>query len=323
MENVTSSRWLDLMERALIVRTLAAPENKAIGAMVWGDTEDRMLEYMFGGLSADGVQNRTAIDGHFQAMGRFLVRPLARKREDALKRFHLGASGRYGKRDPDFINYDAPSMTTPGGYAYWSSQYGSGEEQTAVIPSGRQAVVTAEGYLPFERWDVRSEFVWTYQQRREALTSDRSASLRGGLLDGYGIYVQLSLWLAGTPRISGNPGSMYGLVKYPNGLGPQSPYGLQLVLRGEAVRLHYDGNSRFGSPSSLDAETNRIRVNDYQTCLNLWVTKHIRLTAEYSLYQFPGNPLVTNQAVAPGVKAHASPGSHFLHEISFRVGLVI
>lgn len=34
MENVTSSRWMDLMERALVVRTLATPYNKADGLLL-------------------------------------------------------------------------------------------------------------------------------------------------------------------------------------------------------------------------------------------------------------------------------------------------
>jgi len=49
----------------------------------------------------------------------------------------------------------------------------------------------------------------------------------------------------------------------------------------------------------------------------------VRLTAQYSLYQFPGDPREGNQAVAPGVQAGTSPGAHFLSEVSFRVGLAL
>ncbi len=321
MENVTSSRWLDLMERALLVRTIAIPENKAIGPVVWGETKHREFEYQFGGLSADGTIGRPSVDGHYNVMGRFLIRPIAR-REGALKQAHLGGSFRYGKRDRRFLIYDAPSMSTPGGYSYWSSSYGVGDARTVIIPDLRQAVVAAEGYLPFERWDIRSEFAWTHQERREALADDRTTSLRGGLLHGYGIYAQLSVWLAGTPRINGNPASPYGIIGPPQ-YKDRAPYALQLVLRGEAIRLNYDANSRFGSPGTLDPDTTRIRVNAYQAGVNFWATKHVRLTAEYSLYQFPGDPVEENQAVAPGVRAGTSPGAHFLSELSFRVGLAL
>jgi hypothetical protein len=74
---------------------------------------------------------------------------------------------------------------------------------------------------------------------------------------------------------------------------------------------------------SISAKTDNIFVNVYQAGLNYWATKHIRLSAEYSLYQFPGKPGQTNQAVAPGVKSKAAPDASVLHELSFRVGLAL
>jgi phosphate-selective porin len=154
------------------------------------------------------------------------------------------------------------------------------------------------------------------------MESDRSKTLRNGALTGFGGYAQLSFWLAGTPRISGNPAGMYGVLKVPEGLGKQADYGLQLVLRGELVRLKYDSNSRAGNTGDRDAMTNNIFVNAYQLGLNYWATKHIRLTAEYSLYNFPGTPKAENQAVALGV-AFGHPKSSLLHEISIRAGLAL
>jgi phosphate-selective porin len=325
MENVTSSRWLDMMERALIVRTVATPYNKAEGLMAWGDTKNKSFEYQGGIFGGDGM-NRPNIDNRFDGMGRFVVRPLA-KRTDALQRFHVGGGARYGRRDRDFVRYDAPNLTTPGGYAFWSAAYGSGATETHIMPDRKQWALAAEAYVPFTRWDVRGELVYVNEQRREALASDRTMTLRAGALTGYGTYAQVSYWLLGTARINGNPGGTYGVLKLPDGLGAQAPFALQLVLRGEWMRLNYDANSRSGDEGGWGS-TNDITVNAYQLGLNYWATKHVRLTAEYSLYHFPGTPITAgagadNLAAAPGARSGTEPDAKTLHEISFRVGLAL
>jgi phosphate-selective porin len=322
MENVTSSRWTDFMERALIVRTLGIPANKGDGLMIWGNTENKSFEYQAGIFGGDGM-NRPNVDNRFDGMGRFVVRPLAARR-DALGKLHFGGSGRYGSRDPRFVRYDAPSLTTPGGYAFWSSSYGSGPQETHVMPSSRQMAAAAELYVPFERFDVRGEFLYLDEGRREALASDRTKTLRSGTLSGYGAYAQLSIWLAGTPRINGNPAGLYGVTKLPTAIGTEADYALQLLMRGEVLRVDYDSHSHSGkSAGGLDAQTTNIAVNAYQLALNYWCTKHLRLTAEYSLYQFPGAPNSHNQAVAPGVKSGSAPDASILNEFSFRVGLAL
>lgn len=327
MENVTSSRWLDLMERALTVRTLATPHNKADGLMVWGDTEHKHFEYQLGVFGGDGM-NRPNIDNRVDGMSRIVVRPLA-SRADALKRFHVGGGFRYGWRDTKSVRYDAPSLTTPGGFAFWSPSYGSGMNETRILPSREQMAVAGEFYVPFERFDVRGEVLYLNEGRREVLASDRSKTQRAGHLKGAGGYLQLSVWLAGTPRINGNPAGNYGVLKLPDGLGTQAPFALQLVARAELMRLKYDANDFHGdTPGGLSSATNDIKVNAYQLGLNYWATKHIRLTAEYSLYHFPGTPIggnggIENQAIAPGAKAGKEPGANTLNEISFRVGLAI
>ena len=121
MENVTSSRWLDLMERSLIVRTLATPYNKADGLTVWGETRgNKSFEYQVGVFGGDGM-NRPNIDNRFDGMGRVVVRPLAS--DGALERFHIGAGAPLRSRDDSAVHYDAPTLSTPGGYAFWSPVY--------------------------------------------------------------------------------------------------------------------------------------------------------------------------------------------------------
>lgn len=332
MENVTSSRWLDMMERALAVRTLAAPYNKDLGLTFWGATKDGVapFEWQLGVYGGDGM-NRPNVDSRFDGMARAVVRPLASEK-GALQRLHVGASGRYGSRDDQAVNFDAPTLSTPGGYAFWSPTYTTADKtEVHIIPSGDQAVVAGEVYVPFERWDVKGEFVYAYEERREAAASARSQTLRNGALDGWGGYLQLSYWPIGNVRVNGHPAGRYFGVRPPKNRGTEAPFGLQLVARAETMHLKYDGNGR--SPEIADAgistNTNRIRVDALQLGVNYWATKHIRLTAEYSLYSFPGSPASTgagasNQAAGPGAKASPSdPSANVLHEVGFRVGLAL
>ena len=330
MENVTSSRWLDFMERALIVRTIAAPYNKDLGFMAWGEIEKGFFEYQLGVFGGEG-QNRMNVDDYVDGMGRVLVRPLASS-TNASKRLHIGASGRYGWRHPAHVMYDAPTMSTPGGYAYWTPSYGSGAAETHIMPARDQVVGVGEVYVPFERFDIRGEATYVSEGRREALATSRNVVLRKGKLEGWGGYAQLSLWPLGTPRINGNPAGPYGRIRLPKDKGAEAPFGLQVVMRGEMVRLKYNSASEAGVAAGTSAITDHIDVNAFQVATNYWMTKHVRLTAEYSLYQFPGTPEgtvptaapPTNLAGAPGARGRASDQSaSVLHEISFRVGLAL
>ncbi|HEX5661380.1 MAG TPA: porin [Polyangiales bacterium] len=326
MENVTSSRWTDLMERSLTVRSIATPYNKSDGLMVWGETPNKAFEYQLGVFGGDG-QNRPNEDDRFDGTVRAIVRPFFNSSNAALKRAHFGGSMRDGRRDTHFVRYDAPNLNTHGGYTYFSSSYTNNGVDTRVVPARRQTAAGGELYLPFERWDLKGEVIYINEERREVASSDRSKSLRGGLFWGFGAYAQLSVWVLGTPRVNGHPAGYYGMTKLPDGTtGAEAPYGLQLVARGEVVRMNYDSNRRFGPVGGLDSVTQNIDVNLFQFAVNYWATKHIRLTAQYNWYGFRGTPFNDkggqgdNQAVAPGVRTGAA-GANALHEISFRAGL--
>ena len=332
MENVTSSRWLDFMERALVVRTVAAPYNKDLGVTYWGASRSGVapIEYQVGLYGGDGM-NRPNVDTRMDTMARVIVRPLAESKE-AIGRLHIGGSARYGSRDSRDVNYDAPTMSTPGGFAYWSPVYTAADKtEVHIIPSGKQLAVSGEFYAPFENFDLRGEVVYVNEGRREAASTARGTSLREGTLEGFGGYVQVNYWPMGNVRINGNPAGRYFGLKAPTSSGNQYPEGLQLAARAEILRLSYDGNSRSDNVAdgAISAKTSNIQVNALQGIVNYWATKHIRLSAEYSLYMFPGSPpsagaSATNQAAAPGAKASpADPSADTLHELSFRVGLAL
>ncbi len=333
MENVTSSRWLDFMERALSVRTLAAPYNKDLGVSFWGATSDGVapFEYQVGLFGGDGM-NRPNVDDRLDGMARLLVHPLASRTGESIHRLHVGVSGRGGSRNDAHVLYDAPALSTPGGYAFWSPTYTTVDRRVVhVIPSGDQLAIAGELYIPFERVDIKSEVVLLREGRREADATDRRTTLRRGTLEGFGAYAQVSYWPFGTARLNGHPAGRYIGLRAPKDRGPEHPFGLQLVLRGEVMRLTYDANARTPAvdDGDLSARTTHIQVSALQAAANYWATKHVRLTAEYSLYAFPGAPpssgaAASNQAAAPGARATpATPSADHLHELSFRIGLAL
>lgn len=336
MENVTSIRWNDFMERSLMTRNLAAPFTRDLGAMVWGGTERSAIWYALGYFGGDG-QNRPSPDNRGDVIGRLVLRPLWAA-SGAIRELHVGISGRYGRRDHYYVNYDAPTMSTPGGYVFWSPVYGTGAGRTHVVPSNEQSAVAAEVFVPGSVFDLRGEVLGVREGRREMLESSPDHNTeRSGTLTAWSYYVQATWWPFGPPRPNGPPGNYNALATPPF---PRAR-SLAIAARWEQIFANYDSTDRSTDDTgalvpgvrrgALDANTTAIRVNAFQLAASYWATRHVRITAEYSLYHFPGTPDVSratppidNQAVAPGARANANdPSARLLHEVSARVQVAL
>jgi phosphate-selective porin len=335
MENLTSDKWLTFMERSLTVRTLGAPYNKDLGIMARGESPKGHVSYALAAVSGDG-QNRPSPDNRADVMGRFLVRPFAGDDKNPLQRAHVGVSGHWGRRDPNYVRYDAPSLSTPGGYAFWSPTSGSGATLTHVMPSNNQLGGAVELFVPYKRFDLAGEFVYVNEGRREAFDASLNNTERAGTLKGYSYYVQASYWAFGEPRIAGEPAA-YPDPKLNPTAGHPSPRpkrALQLAVRWEQMRLNYDSVARSNDDNgvlipgvkrgAIDAKTQDIKVDALQVAGTYWASKHIRVTAMWSMYRFPTSADEPNQALAPGQKANAKDtGAETLHEFSARVALAL
>ncbi len=165
MENVTSSRWLDLMERPLVVRTVATPYNKADGVMAWGETASKSFEYQVGVFGGDGM-NRPNIDNFFDVMGRVLVRPLIGP-DGHGNRFHIGGGARFGSRDEKFIRYDAPGLSTPGGYTFGRPSTVVARKRRTSCPTPSSFRPPLKTYIPVEQFDIKGELVYVNEGRRK------------------------------------------------------------------------------------------------------------------------------------------------------------
>jgi phosphate-selective porin len=343
MENRTSDKFIPFMERSLAVRAVGIPTNKEIGGMAWGETSSRVLLYTLGVFNGDG-QNRPNVDARFDAIGRVVVHPLATAplREKTLKDMQVGVSGHYGSRDRKWVDYDYPTMSTQGSYAFWSPIYTSSKGPTHVIPAGDQLAVAGELRVPLDRFDLTSELVYIKNGTREAVEGFEAANTeRFGSIEGISYYAMLGFWVLGTRDVNGVPG--YG---NPPRLDwtksdPETPaQALQLLAKWEQVALKYDSASRGGllDPGNIDG---KIRVNALSFGVNYWATKHVRVSLNYVYDQFPGSAPVkpsapggpqqtpTNRAaapgntIAPGLDDRGRDNAHDLHELLARLAIAL
>jgi hypothetical protein len=337
MENMTSDKYGSFMERSLTVRAFGIPTNKEIGAMAWGEVADRTLTYYAGVFAGDG-QNRPNVDNRADVMGRVVVRPLSQS-GSVLKDLQVGASGRYGMRDNNYVFYDYPQMTTESNYAFWQPFYQGATPTFAggtggwvhVLPSGAQTAVAGEIRIPISDFDVTSEVVYLKNGTREAAEGAPQTSFRRGDMRGVSYYVELGYWPLGNRDINGIPGTMKPAhvdFKKP----PSSPkQALQLLAKWEQLSASYAGSSRAGTPDAKGIDGD-IKVNAFSLGANYWATKHLRLAVNYVINMFPdsapsGAQTAAQRAVAPGntlpsgVNDSARTGGHVLHELMFRVGV--
>ena len=101
---------------------------------------------------------------------------VAAQDQEPIKDLQIGVSGRYGVRDANYVLYDAPALTTEGGYRFWAPGYGV----THVIPSGTQLGFAGELRVPFGDFDVTGEFIYVKNNTREANEGTLQNSLRFG-----------------------------------------------------------------------------------------------------------------------------------------------
>lgn len=342
MENFTSDKWLDFMERSLTVRAVGYPSTLNYGVMLRGGLEPGWLSYQVAAMNTEG-QDRPSVNNRFDLLARVIVRPLASS-AGALSKLHLGGSLRWGKRDKDFVEYLAPTMTTPGGYAFWAPTAGKGTGLSSVAPSGTQLAAAAELYVPLDRFDLRAEAMYVSDGRREFTGTTPWDTAREGSLSGISYYVQASVWPFGQPHVNGEPGT-YAPPSLPKAGKPSAAAnaatdGLQLAVRWEQLILKYDSIATSGATrGGIDADTSNLHVNAAQAIVNYWFGRRVRVGLEYSLYLFPGTPISsydrqgvthtppttpTNQAAAPGARNGAFDyGATSYHEISARLGLAL
>jgi phosphate-selective porin len=338
LENRTGANVTPFMERSMASRLIGA-SGRDIGLMAWGELFER-LDYSVGIFTGDGADRRN-VDARFDAFGRVSTRPFATSHEKTFRGIQFGVSGSKGSRDPKRVGYDAPTLTTQAGFGYFRPTYrDSGGRTMHIIPADDQTAAAFELYAPLGPLDLQAELIRVRYSTREAadLQQLQQDSAREGRIAGFAYYLQAGLWVLGSREFLGRPGTMnpphadFKIVK------PQPRHAVEVLVKFEQLRLHYDGAARGGTVDGL-TPSGHIRVNAGSVGVNVWTARHVRLTANYILYDFPGSaPVspssangpkqgVTQRALAPsqwldkGAHDGARDDAHSLHELSFRVGV--
>jgi hypothetical protein len=314
LENRTSDKYIDFMERSITVRSFGVPSNKETGIMLVGMAPSRFLHYELGVFNGDGLDVRNP-DSHFDVIGRAYLAPLALLSRASSSRWlseiWFGGSVWYGQRVES--PYTAPVLTTQGGVTLLPSTFNGNQQLT---PNGTLFKWAVELNVPIGPLGWRFELVHTDRENLglyKPAGTDPAPSL-GRILagslnrSGTALYVQMWYWILGSPTILPTPGQEIPThwAGYRRGK-EQVPIGLYLSARYERLVLHQDDVSQapLMLTSAEQGATGSLTVDSFGLALNAWFTKHVRFSANYLLNYVDGDIGI----IQPGVKLPPPSGT--------------
>jgi phosphate-selective porin len=291
LENRTSDKYFDFMERSITVRAFGIPDNKEMGAMLHGFNDNRNLYYSLSVLNGDG-QNFKNVDRQFDWMGRAWVAPLSFLGDGPLHDVEIGGSFWTGDRS----NTLAPtSQTTQGTFTFLSfSQFNTtynGAANTAMQlrQVGRMNAAAGEINVPVDhKYGLRGEFVW----RHSPLSLDTIAAsgvgtiVQGVELKGYSFYTEGWIWLLGDDRIIGDQQGLEPFTRF-------KKFGVRPIQRGLMVAARYehlDENVTTDPSAAVIAPQasaiGKTVVDAGELGVNYWHSKRFRATFNYVANHF-------------------------------------
>lgn len=324
MENRTSDVATPFLERSFVARNLGAPENKSVGAMLSGEADSRVARYETGAfLSEDSADLRDGAD----LMTRVVLRPAYWV--PIGNQFTIGGSFRVGSRDGARGQAPVHGFTTQGDFEFWAPVFASSRGLVRAYPAGDRVGEAFEGHWQVLRFDLSFEWARSRMETREALDRDPDGSLRQGALEGHAWYFQLGLWAMGKAELPGVPGVEplpRADLKKPERRYPLDA--LELVFRIEELSARYRSASRAGTADPANVDGN-IEAWAASGGLNLWLTKHLRLTIDTVTTWMPGSSpeetatadqraIAPAQALPSGVDAEDGRSSHWVEEVTAR-----
>jgi phosphate-selective porin len=317
LENRTSDKYIDFMERSLTVRSFGIPTNKEVGAMVHGmPLLNRGIYYSLGVFNGDG-QNFKNVDKNFDFIGRAYVAPFAFTDVDAIKGISLGGSVWLGKRGATGLA--AATQSTQGGFKFLDPKWTLPDGKT---PAELHQVGTANNFalevnIPIaHRFGFRFEYVRKLQDLEEDdITGTASGKLKAlgkAKLDGWSAYGELWAWVLGDDRIIGDPGLQLPtrLKKFSS---PAPRHGVMLTARVDNLKETVSTDTA----ANKDPNVGTIHVIAPELGVNYWYSKRFRATFNYVLNVIDGDTGV----VKADVKKNGN--SSFEHEFLVRLGIAL
>jgi hypothetical protein len=297
LENRTSDKYFDFMERSITVRAFGIPDNKEMGAMLHGYNDNRNFYYSLGVFNGDG-QNFKNVDRAFDLMGRAWIAPFSFTGDGPLHDVEIGGSFWTGDR----TNTLAPaSQTTQGGFTFLSfsqfnTTYTTTAGSTANTPMqlrqvGRLNAAAGEINAPIDhKYGVRAEVVWRHSPlSQETIASNGVGTIiRAADLKGYSAYGEAWVWLMGNDRIIGDQQGLEPFTRWKKfGVRPIED-GLMVAFRYEHLDESVTGFSlTSGTSISPDASAyGKTVVDSAQLGVNYWHSKRFRATFNGVLNHF-------------------------------------
>jgi phosphate-selective porin len=280
-ENQTSDAFTDFIERSMTARTLGAPRNKEVGAMVQGRIAGRRVTYAAGLFDGEGPGFRNA-DNQADAVGRVTFIPFA-ARGGALERASVGVSAWHGSH---VQGPDAPVQATPGGAVFFSPSWTTGDPTASTVALREQGPVAAlagEVNLPLsQRFGLRAELVWKRQSLAEIDMTTASAAAGNAKLTGITGYGEAWWWALGDDRLLPAPG--HELPRPRDAAGPELGSGVMLAVKGEVLNESLTSDT----PVLGDPEIGTTRVASFSAAANGWWGPLVRASLNYVLNVWGG-----------------------------------
>jgi hypothetical protein len=323
LENRTSDKSFDFIERSATVRAFGIPSNKELGAMVHGLLPSKLLYYSVGVFNGDG-QNFRNVDNGFDVMGRAWVAPFALTRLRSVDSVTVGGSFWVGARGQKGLPLGV--QQSQGGLKFFGDKWTSaadGKTPLELHQHGALRAYAVELDLPvMHRYGLRVEYLHKSVELDEDDISQASngklVPLGHGTLEGWSLYAQVWAWVIGDDTIVGRPGLQLP-PRFASFSVARPRHGLQLLARVERLDESFGGSAlALGAPALGDPNLGHLTLTSLQLGATYWYTKRFRAMFNYVLDSFGGDTDAVGKTLAG-----ALGGGLTEHEFLFRLAIAL
>jgi hypothetical protein len=316
LENRTSDKYFDFIERSLTVRAFGIPTNKEQGFMLHGTNPERNYYYSLALLDGDG-QNFKNVDENFDIMGRAWISPTSFMGPGPLHDITLGGSYWTGNRT---FGEPLSNQTTAGGFKILDASLPKlGMDTAQINQQGRHYDYAFEVNAPImHKFGVRWEYVHKDQPLSAYDTTVSPNVIAAGMhLKGYSTYFEAWAWALGDDTIIGEPGMQMPTRYKKFGIKPPQ-HGLMFAARLELLDEKLTADDPLGPVATLKtapAGLGETKMTSFQLGANYWISKRFRTTFNWTLNHFDGDTSY--------IKTGALKNAKDEQEFSFRFAIAL
>jgi hypothetical protein len=320
LENRTSDKYFDFIERSLTVRAFGIPTNKEQGFMLHGTNPARNFYYSGAVLNGDG-QNYKNVDNNFDLMARAWISPTSFLGEGPLHDITVGGSYWTGNRT---FGEPLANQSTAGGFKILDASLPKlGTDTLELHQQGRHHDWALEINAPIaHKFGVRWEFVHKDQPLSAYDTTIMGGpSIAAGMhLKGWSTYIEAWGWIMGDDRIIGEPGMQMPTRFKKFGVKPPA-HGLMVAARLELLDEKLTADDPLGvvaTSMTKPAGLGHTKLTSFTLGANYWISKRFRTSFNWTLNDFGTPDDLT--AYVKGLDAKSAKSEQ---EFSFRLAIAL